>query len=233
MLTKMIQLNSTRCQFCVIAIALFGVASCAQAAAGIKGRPQQASESQRVQAIKGPAALRPQPQQQQVYLPPPPPVQAIELLPPPPPPPALAPLPLPPQAPAPIFQQAIKGAGQVAPTFTAARVQPVIVQQQQQEPIVQQQQQQEQEPESSQQQVQQQAEEVEPSPAAQDNAPAVAVPVRASEEESGYEVFATPSPDTTVWVGNGNAVMLMAIPSAQILTWGPESMAEALAQPQG
>ncbi|CAL8973940.1 hypothetical protein TESS_TESS_00547 [Tessaracoccus sp. O5.2] len=57
--------------------------------------------------------------------------------------------------------------------------------------------------------------------------------VRASAEESAYEVFATPSPDTTVWVGNGNAVVLMAIPSAQILTWGPESMAEALAQPQG
>lgn len=61
----------------------------------------------------------------------------------------------------------------------------------------------------------------------------LAILALASAEESGYEVFATPSADTTVWVGNGNAVMLMAIPSAQILTWGPESMAEALAQPQG
>ncbi|GAA4895049.1 hypothetical protein GCM10025789_10600 [Tessaracoccus lubricantis] len=54
--------------------------------------------------------------------------------------------------------------------------------------------------------------------------------VMASAEEAGYEVFAKPSEDQTVFVGNGNAVLFTAIPNAQILTWGPESMKEILAE---
>ncbi|CAA3006413.1 Hypothetical predicted protein [Olea europaea subsp. europaea] len=94
----------------IVALALIAGLACVQAAGGIKGRQPEESQ-QRIQAVKG---LRP-PAQQQQYLPPPPPPQPIALLPPPPPP-----------------QQAIKaGPGQVAPVFSAVRVQPAPQQQQQ------------------------------------------------------------------------------------------------------
>lgn len=62
---------------------------------------------------------------------------------------------------------------------------------------------------------------------------AVIEAVTSSAAASGYEVYATPDDATTVWVGNGNAVSLLAIPGAQMLTWGPESMKDVLANPQG
>lgn len=62
---------------------------------------------------------------------------------------------------------------------------------------------------------------------------AVIEAVTTSAAASGYEVYATPDDATTVWVGNGNAVSLLAIPGAQMLTWGPDSMKDVLANPQG
>lgn len=62
---------------------------------------------------------------------------------------------------------------------------------------------------------------------------AVVDAVTSSAAGSGYTVYATPDDATTVWVGNGNAVSLLAIPGAQLLVWGPESMKDVLAQPQG
>lgn len=133
-----------------------------QAAGGIKG--QRAEDSQpRQQAVKGPR-LPPQ----QPYLPPPPP-----------PPPA--------QQFRPTGPLPTKGAGQVTPVFSPARVQPIAPPPppapSQQQVIVQQEQQQ-QEPEPQQ---QQQETEIDPNAAAQDNAPAVVAPAAApaaSEEEA-------------------------------------------------
>ncbi|NHB84619.1 hypothetical protein G7085_08365 [Tessaracoccus sp. HDW20] len=48
---------------------------------------------------------------------------------------------------------------------------------------------------------------------------------------SGYELYAQPDDAATVWVGHGNAVRLFAVPGAQMLVWGPESMKDALATP--
>lgn len=54
--------------------------------------------------------------------------------------------------------------------------------------------------------------------------------VTASAAEAGYEVFAEPGPDQIVFVGQGNAVLFFAVPNAQMITWGPEAMKDALAQ---
>lgn len=54
--------------------------------------------------------------------------------------------------------------------------------------------------------------------------------VLSSAEEAGYEVYAELSPGSFVLVGHGNAVLVQAIPNAQMLTWGPEVMKDALAQ---
>ena len=54
--------------------------------------------------------------------------------------------------------------------------------------------------------------------------------VFASAEAAGYEIYAELGDGRTIWVGNGNVVLLDAIPNAQILTWGPEAMKDALAQ---
>lgn len=54
--------------------------------------------------------------------------------------------------------------------------------------------------------------------------------VFSSAEEAGYEVYAELDNGSTVFVGNGNAVLFDAYPNAQILTWGPEAMKDALAQ---
>lgn len=54
--------------------------------------------------------------------------------------------------------------------------------------------------------------------------------VRKSAEEAGYEVYAQLSPDHTVFVGQGNAVLFVAVPNAQMITWGPEVMKDALAE---
>jgi hypothetical protein len=59
---------------------------------------------------------------------------------------------------------------------------------------------------------------------------AVITAVTESAEESGYEVFAQPNEYTWVFVGHGNAVLLSASPQVQILSWGPEAMAEVLAE---
>lgn len=52
--------------------------------------------------------------------------------------------------------------------------------------------------------------------------------VTKSAEEAGYEVYAE-AQDGTVFVGNGNAVLFTAGPMAQMITWGPEAMKDALA----
>lgn len=52
--------------------------------------------------------------------------------------------------------------------------------------------------------------------------------VNSSAEEAGYEVYAEVA-GGKVFVGHGNAVLFTAFPNAQILTWGPESMKDALA----
>ncbi|GAB3812177.1 hypothetical protein GCM10028820_04660 [Tessaracoccus terricola] len=52
--------------------------------------------------------------------------------------------------------------------------------------------------------------------------------VNSSAEEAGYEVYAE-VPGGKVFVGHGNAVLFTAFPNAQIITWGPESMKDALA----
>ena len=57
--------------------------------------------------------------------------------------------------------------------------------------------------------------------------------VTSSAAEAGYEVYAQVDEATTVWVGNGNAVSLFAVPQAQMLTWGPESMKDVLTQSPG
>lgn len=54
--------------------------------------------------------------------------------------------------------------------------------------------------------------------------------VMSSAAEAGYEIYAEPSPDQTVFVGHGNAVLFTALPNAQILTWGPEAMKDLLAE---
>lgn len=59
---------------------------------------------------------------------------------------------------------------------------------------------------------------------------AIIAAVTESAAESGYEVYAQPNESTWVFVGHGNAVLLSAFPQAQILTWGPEAMAEVLAE---
>lgn len=134
-----------------------------QAAGGIKGQRAEDSQ-QRQQAIKGPR------QPQQPYLPPPPPPPAAQQF-------------------RPVGPQPTKGAGQVTPVFSPARVQPIAPPPpppapSQQQVIVQQEQQQQQEPE---QQQQQQEAEIDPNAAAQDSAPAVLAPAAApaaSEEEA-------------------------------------------------
>ncbi|MCG6567508.1 hypothetical protein [Tessaracoccus sp. ZS01] len=54
--------------------------------------------------------------------------------------------------------------------------------------------------------------------------------IMSSAADAGYEIYAEPSEDQTVFVGHGNAVLFTAIPNAQILTWGPESMKDVLAE---
>lgn len=56
--------------------------------------------------------------------------------------------------------------------------------------------------------------------------------VMASAEEAGYEVYAEPGEGRTLFVGQGNAVLFFAIPNAQMITWGPEAMKDALAASQ-
>lgn len=137
----------------MIVLAVIAGVALAQAAGGIKGQARQAEESQqRIQGLKRPS-------QQQQYQPPPPP----------PAPQAARPQP-----------QAIKGPGNVAPVFSAARVQPGAQQQQQQ--IVIQQQQQEQE--------QQQETEIDPNAAAQDTAPAILAPASGEEANPRPEPYA-------------------------------------------
>ncbi|TRY17080.1 hypothetical protein FOJ82_14635 [Tessaracoccus rhinocerotis] len=58
---------------------------------------------------------------------------------------------------------------------------------------------------------------------------AVVEMVNASAAEAGYEVFAE-IPGGKVFVGHGNAVLFTAYPNAQLITWGPESMKDVLAQ---
>ena len=60
---------------------------------------------------------------------------------------------------------------------------------------------------------------------------AVIEAVTTSAEAAGYEVYSTPDDSTTVFVGHGNAVRLFAVPQAQMLIWGPESMKDALSEP--
>lgn len=60
---------------------------------------------------------------------------------------------------------------------------------------------------------------------------AVIEAVTNSAKESGYEVYSEPDESTTVFVGHGNAVRLFAVPQAQMLIWGPESMKDVLSQP--
>lgn len=54
--------------------------------------------------------------------------------------------------------------------------------------------------------------------------------VMSSAAEAGYEIYAEPSADQTVFVGHGNAVLFTALPNAQILTWGPEAMKDILSE---
>ena len=51
--------------------------------------------------------------------------------------------------------------------------------------------------------------------------------VTASAAEAGYSIYAQQG-DTTVWIGHGNAVALMAIANAQVLTWGPDAAKDLL-----
>ncbi len=51
-----------------------------------------------------------------------------------------------------------------------------------------------------------------------------------SAEEAGYTVAADPRKGCRLWIGHGNAVLLDAADGAQILSWGPESMKDALAK---
>lgn len=53
--------------------------------------------------------------------------------------------------------------------------------------------------------------------------------VEASAAEAGYEVFAEVT-DGKVFVGHGNAVLFQATANFQLLTWGPEAMAEVLSE---
>lgn len=53
--------------------------------------------------------------------------------------------------------------------------------------------------------------------------------VLTSADDAGYEVYAELGPGLVVLVGHGNAVLLDAIPNAQVLTWGPEVMKDVLA----
>lgn len=59
---------------------------------------------------------------------------------------------------------------------------------------------------------------------------AVIEAVTDSAAAAGYEKCEQPSPETYLWVGQGNAVSLLAVPGAQQLVWGPESMAGVLAR---
>lgn len=61
----------------------------------------------------------------------------------------------------------------------------------------------------------------------------VVTAVKNSAEASGYTTYAEPDAYTTVFVGNGNAVQLRAMPDAQLLTWGPEAMKDVLSEPAG
>lgn len=55
--------------------------------------------------------------------------------------------------------------------------------------------------------------------------------VTESAKASGYEMCDKPSDEVYLWVGHGNVVQLLAIPGAQQLIWGPESMKYVLAKP--
>lgn len=57
---------------------------------------------------------------------------------------------------------------------------------------------------------------------------AVVEAVTSSARAAGYTVHAE-TEQGTVLVGNGNAVLFTAVPGMQMLTWGPESMKDALA----
>lgn len=57
----------------------------------------------------------------------------------------------------------------------------------------------------------------------------VAEVVARSARLAGYEEFAKQG-DVTVWVGHGMAVRLEALPGAQVLAWGPESMKDAFSE---
>ncbi|MDO5677143.1 MAG: hypothetical protein Q4G35_06505 [Propionibacteriaceae bacterium] len=52
--------------------------------------------------------------------------------------------------------------------------------------------------------------------------------VRASAETAGYEMYKEITESKFVLVGHGNAVLLDAVPNAQMMTWGPEAMKDAL-----
>jgi len=51
--------------------------------------------------------------------------------------------------------------------------------------------------------------------------------IRTSAEEAGYELVKEVD-NNMLWVGHGNAVLLNAADQGQILTWGPEAMADQL-----
>ncbi|MDO5684464.1 MAG: hypothetical protein Q4G46_16760, partial [Propionibacteriaceae bacterium] len=54
--------------------------------------------------------------------------------------------------------------------------------------------------------------------------------ITSSAEAAGYKLFANPVEGVYIYTGHGNAVLFEAGPQFQILTWGPESMAEELAK---
>lgn len=62
---------------------------------------------------------------------------------------------------------------------------------------------------------------------AEEDPDAVVKAVTESAEAAGYELYAE-GEGGWVWVGHGNAVYLMAMPQAQMLTWGPEAMKDEL-----
>ncbi len=58
---------------------------------------------------------------------------------------------------------------------------------------------------------------------------AVIAMVESSAAEAGYEIHAELG-NGKVYVGNGNAVLFTADPMVQLITWGPESMKDVLAE---